>query len=65
MMFEFSPIGAVDLVAYFARRIFDLLSDEGFFAVISTVTIAKGNAREGGLDQILLRGGQSTLPFAR
>lgn len=58
MMFEFSPIGAVDLVAYFARRIFDLLSDEGFFAVISTVTIAKGNAREGGLDQILMRGGR-------
>jgi hypothetical protein len=47
-----NPIGAVDLVTYFFRRIFDLLNVNGFQSLISTNTIAQGSAREGGLDVI-------------
>jgi methylase of polypeptide subunit release factors len=59
---EYAPAGAVDLVTYFFRRIFDLLREGGFQALISTNTIAQGGAREGGLNVILERGG--TIAFA-
>ena len=59
---EFAPAGAVDLVTYFFRRIFDLLRRGGFQALISTNTIAQGGAREGGLNVILERGG--TINFS-
>jgi methylase of polypeptide subunit release factors len=54
----FAPIAAVDLSAYFLRRIFDLLRPGGFFSLIATKTIAQGAAREGGLAQIAKQGGQ-------
>jgi hypothetical protein len=54
---QFSPIGAVDLVTYFFRRIFDIIIDRGFQSLISTNTIAQGSAREDGLDYILKIGG--------
>ena len=50
--YTYRPIGAVDLVTYFFRRIFDVIKINGFQALISTNTIAQGSAREGGLDVI-------------
>lgn len=55
--FQFSPIGAVDLVTYFFRRIFSIVKFGGFQSLISTSTIAQGNAREDGLDVIVQGGG--------
>ncbi|WP_018627076.1 Eco57I restriction-modification methylase domain-containing protein [Niabella aurantiaca] len=55
--YEYAPIGAVDLVTYFFRRIFSIIKKDGFQSLISTNTIAQGKAREGGLDVIKERGG--------
>jgi hypothetical protein len=55
--FQFSPIGAVDLVTYFFRRIFTIIKPKGFQSLISTNTIAQGTAREDGLDVIVKQGG--------
>uniref|UniRef100_UPI004047E259 Eco57I restriction-modification methylase domain-containing protein n=1 Tax=Algoriphagus sp. TaxID=1872435 RepID=UPI004047E259 len=54
---QFAPIGAVDLVTFFFRRIFTIIKTGGFQSLISTNTIAQGRAREDGLDVILMRGG--------
>ena len=54
---NYTPIGAVDLVTYFFRRIFSIISENGFQSLISTNTIAQGNAREDGLDIIIKKGG--------
>ncbi|MBY0482596.1 MAG: restriction endonuclease [Chitinophagaceae bacterium] len=55
--YQFSPIGAVDLVTYFFRRIFTIIKIGGFQSLISTNTIAQGTAREDGLDIIVQQGG--------
>ncbi|MBM3439938.1 MAG: restriction endonuclease, partial [Bacteroidetes bacterium] len=55
--YQFTPIGAVDLVTYFFRRIFTIIKSKGFQALISTNTIAQGKAREDGLDIIVRQGG--------
>lgn len=47
-----------DLVAYFFRRGFELLRDQGCLGLIATNTIAQGDTREGGLATILRNGGQ-------
>lgn len=57
LKYLYDPIGAVDLVTYFFRRIFTLLKEKGFQSLISTNTIAQGNAREDGLDVIVSQGG--------
>lgn len=57
LKYAHAPIGAVDLVTYFFRRIFTLIRDTGFQSLISTNTIAQGNAREDGLDVIVRQGG--------
>ena len=54
---NYAPIKSVDLVTYFFRRIFNLLSNNRFMSLISTKTIAEGAAREGGLAVILNHGG--------
>jgi hypothetical protein len=59
---EYEPAGAIDLVGYFFRRIFDILNSEGAFGCIATNTIAQGNTREGGLAVILNEGG--TINYA-
>ncbi|PQJ36795.1 hypothetical protein BSZ35_00120 [Salinibacter sp. 10B] len=59
---EYEPAGATDLVAYFFRRIFDILNSEGGFGCIATNTIAQGSTREGGLAVILNEGG--TINYA-
>jgi hypothetical protein len=48
--------GSADLCAYFFLRAFDLLkSDDGMAGLIATNTIAQGDTREVGLDQITSR----------
>ncbi|TXF82284.1 restriction endonuclease [Neolewinella aurantiaca] len=49
--------GTTDLVAYFFRRIFNVLAKGGFQSLISTNTIAQGDTREGGLAAIKNMGG--------
>jgi hypothetical protein len=49
--------GSADLVAYFYLRAFGLLRKGGSFGLIATNTIAQGDTREVGLDQIALDGG--------
>ena len=55
--YQFAPIGAVDLVTYFFRRIFSIIKSGGFLSLISTNTIAQGKVREFGLDKIIKEGG--------
>lgn len=55
--YQYKPIGAVDLVTYFFRRIFTIIKSNGFQSLISTKTIAQGGAREGGLEVIVNSGG--------
>jgi hypothetical protein len=55
--YQHAPIGAVDLVTYFFRRIFTIIKHGGFQSLISTNTIAQGKAREDGLDIIFKQGG--------
>lgn len=54
---QYDPIGSVDLVTYFFRRIFNSLKFGGFQSLISTNTIAQGDARAGGLAVIRNQGG--------
>lgn len=49
--------GRCDLVAYFFRRIFTILRQQGFQSLISTNTIAQGDTRVGGLSAIHDEGG--------
>lgn len=55
--YQFDPIGAVDLVTYFFRRIFSIIREKGFLSLISTNTIAQGKSREDGLEIICKQGG--------
>ena len=59
---EFAPAGSCDLVTYFFRRIYKLLTKGGYQALLATNTIAQGAAREGGLDVIAADNG--TINFA-
>jgi hypothetical protein len=54
---RFAPIGSVDLVTYFFRRNYEIIRKAGFLSLISTNTIAQGDAREGGLGVIFEQGG--------
>jgi hypothetical protein len=55
--YYFAPAGAIELVGYFFRRIFDIVKPQGFQALIATNTIAQGDARQGSLEVILNQGG--------
>lgn len=55
---EYAPTGLSDLVAYFLRRIYDLLRTNGFVALITTNSIKDGDIREDGLEQIAVRKGE-------
>jgi hypothetical protein len=57
LKYQYNPIGSVDLVTYFFRRIFTQIKPKGFMSLISTNTIAQGRAREDGLDVIVKQGG--------
>lgn len=49
--------GKVDLCTYFFLRAFDSLRTGGTFGLLATNSIAQGDARVAGLEQILRRGG--------
>ena len=59
----YSPAKSVDLVAFFFRRIFQLIKEYGFQALIATNTIAQGKSREGGLAVIQEYGGTINYAF--
>ncbi len=48
--------GSADLVAYFFLRAFELLSPRGGLGLIATNTVAQGDTRQVGLDQLTTRG---------
>ena len=54
---EFAPAGLSDLVAYFVRRLYNLLRPGGFTAFITTNSIKDGDIRKDGLEQVLAQGG--------
>ena len=54
---QYTPIAAVDLVAFFFRRIFTIINLTGFQSLIATNTISQGKTREYGLEIILKRNG--------
>lgn len=54
---EYEPAGLSDLVAYFVRRIYELLRPSGFTAFITTNSIKDGDIRKDGLEQVLAKGG--------
>ena len=45
--------GSADLVAYFFLRVFSLLNEHGTLGLIATNTVAQGDTREVGLDQMV------------
>ncbi len=47
-----------DLVAYFFRRVFETLRDDGTAGLLATNTIAQGDTRVGGLSWICTHGGE-------
>lgn len=53
----YAPAGLSDLVAYFVRRIYNLLRPGGFTAFITTNSIKDGDIRRDSLEQLLLQGG--------
>jgi len=50
--FAFRPAGACDIVAYFFRRIFSIISSQGKMGLISTNSISQGVTKAGSLDVI-------------
>jgi hypothetical protein len=50
--------GSADLVAYFVLRAHDLLRRDGQTGLIATNTLAQGDTRQVGLDQIVARGAE-------
>ena len=61
MKWRFAPIGLSELVVYFLRRIYGLLQDGGFAAIITTNSIVDGDVRKDGLDQIVAAGGKINM----
>lgn len=57
----YAPAGLSDLVVYFVRRIFSLLTPGGFTAFITTNSIKDGDIRKDGLEQIVSQGGDINM----
>jgi hypothetical protein len=55
--------GTTDLVAYFFRRGFDLLTLEGYLSLIGTNTISQGDTRKATLEYIVERGGEIIFAY--
>lgn len=51
-------IGQTDLVAFFVRRFFQILSKKGFSSFITTNTISEGDTRQSSLEYVLNNGGK-------
>ncbi len=56
MKWLYTPTGLSDLVVYFLRRIYGLLREGGFTAIITTNSIIDGSIRKDGLEQIVSTG---------
>ena len=54
---QFAPTGLSELVVFFLRRIYSLLSPKGFTAFITTNSIKDGDVRKDGLEQVITAGG--------
>jgi hypothetical protein len=54
---QFTPTGLSELVVFFLRRIYSLLSPTGFTAFITTNSIKDGDVRKDGLEQVITAGG--------
>ncbi|MGP8216606.1 MAG: Eco57I restriction-modification methylase domain-containing protein [Bacteroidia bacterium] len=55
---NYEPAGGLcDLVAYFFRRNFSVIKQNGFISLLATNSISQGDSREGGLDVICKNGG--------
>lgn len=50
--------GQADMVAYFFRRIYNLICSNGYMSLISSSTISQGDTRDGGLKVIVGQGGK-------
>ena len=57
VQWAYQPTGLSELVVFFLRRIFSLLSPHGVTAFITTNSIKDGDIRKDGLDQVLAAGG--------
>ncbi|MCY4234027.1 MAG: hypothetical protein OXE59_09870 [Bacteroidetes bacterium] len=58
---NYAPVGLSDLVVYFLRRMYDLLKEGGFLAIITTNSIIDGRIRKDSLDQIVNAGGDINM----
>ena len=61
MKWHYAPAGLTDLVVYFLRRIYGLLRDGGFTAIITTNSIVDGDVRKDGLEQVVAAGAQINM----
>lgn len=61
MKWQYQPAGISDLIAYFARRLFELVRRGGFISIITTNSIKDGDVRRDGLEQILKGGGNIVM----
>ena len=58
---QFAPTGLSELVVFFLRRIYSLLSPNGFTAFITTNSIKDGDVRKDGLEQVITAGGSINM----
>jgi len=58
---KYAPAGLSDLVVYFLRRVYGLIREGGFVAIITTNSIKDGKNRKDGLDQIVSIGGEINM----
>ena len=61
MKWRYAPAGLSDLVVYFLRRMYGLLRDGGFMAIITTNSIVDGDVRKDGLEQVIATGSQLNM----
>ena len=61
MKWCYAPTGLSELVVYFLRRIYGLLRDGGFTAIITTNSIVDGDVRKDGLDRVVAAGAQINM----
>lgn len=61
MKWRYAPTGLSELVVYFLRRIYGLLREGGFTAIITTNSIVDGDVRKDGLDQVVGDGAQINM----
>ncbi|MDX3895750.1 Eco57I restriction-modification methylase domain-containing protein [Pusillimonas sp.] len=54
---QYAPVGLSDLVVFFVRRMFSLLSPGGYISFITTNSIKDGDVRRDGLERVLEAGG--------